>query len=68
LWQFLLLFGFFKVIFYFKNGILKERSSSKYFSQNDKKIPPIKSLIGLCLHAGLGDVQPTFRNKVMVKE
>jgi hypothetical protein len=46
---------------------LIEHSFSKYFSQNDKNIPPIKSLIGLCLYAGLGDVQPTLRNKIMVQ-
>ncbi len=44
-----------------------EHSFSKYFSQNDKNIPPIKSWIGLCLYAGLGDVQPTLRNKIMVQ-
>jgi hypothetical protein len=48
--------------------LLIEHFVSKYFSQNDKKIPPKQSLIGLCLYAGLGDVQPTLRNEIMVKE
>jgi len=45
-----------------------EHFFSKYFSENIKKNLPLKSLIGLCLYAGLGDVQPTLRNKIMVKE
>jgi hypothetical protein len=47
---------------------LIEQSFSKYISQNDENFPPIKSVIGFCLYAGLGDVQPTLRNKIMVKE
>jgi hypothetical protein len=47
---------------------LIEHSFSKYCSQNDENFPPKKSLIGLCLYAGLGDVQPTLRNKIMAKE
>jgi len=61
-------FWLFFGIYLVKSGILREHSSPKYLLQNDNKFPPIKSLIGLCLHAGLGDVQPTLRNKVMVKE
>jgi hypothetical protein len=47
---------------------LIEHSFSKSCSQNDQKIPPKKSCIGVWLYAGLGDMQPTLRNKVMVKE
>jgi hypothetical protein len=47
---------------------LIERSISKYFSQNDENFPPKKSLIGVCFYAGLGDVQATLRNKIMVKQ
>jgi hypothetical protein len=65
-------FCFFLVVFrYFlilKVEFLIEHSFSKYFSQNDTKFPAKKSFIGLCLYAGLGDVQPTLRNEIMVKE
>jgi hypothetical protein len=46
---------------------LIEHSFSKYCSQNDKKIPPKKSCIGVWLYAGLGE-QRTLRNKIMAKE
>jgi hypothetical protein len=39
--------------FSLKVEFLIEQSFSKYCSQNDKKFPPIKSLIGLCFYAGL---------------
>ncbi len=51
-----------------KVEFLIEHSFSKYCSQNDKKFPPKNSLIGLCLYASLGDVQPTLRNKITAKE
>jgi hypothetical protein len=51
-----------------KVEFLIEHSFSTYFSQNDENFPTKKSLIGLCLYAGLGDVQPTSRNEIMVKE
>jgi hypothetical protein len=47
---------------------LIEHSFSKYCSQNDKEFPPKNSSIGVCLYAGLGDVQPALRNKIMGKE
>jgi hypothetical protein len=45
-----------------------EHSLSKHCSQNDEHFPPKKSIIGVCLYAGLGDVQTTLRNKIMVEE
>jgi hypothetical protein len=46
---------------------LIEQSFSKCISQNDENFQAIKSLIGFCLYAGLGDVQPTLRNKIRSK-